>query len=64
MGRRIPFEELPSETDPQRGFVVTANQQIHPADYPHLIGHDFHAPYRARRITARLEAAGPRCRLN
>jgi penicillin amidase len=51
----IPFEELPSETDPPRGLIVTANQRIHEPDYPHLIGHDFHAPYRARRITARLE---------
>ncbi|MDX6596032.1 MAG: penicillin amidase, partial [Solirubrobacterales bacterium] len=55
----IPFDELPSAKDPQRGFLVTANHRIHRDDYPHLIGHDFHAPYRARRITARLQADGP-----
>ena len=54
----IPFEELPASQDPRRGFVVTANHRVHPIDYPHLIGHDFHTPHRARRITARLEAGG------
>ena len=50
----IPFEQLPTARDPQRGFLVTANHRIHEDDYPHLIGHDFHTPHRARRITARL----------
>jgi penicillin amidase len=54
----IPFEELPWSTDPQRGFLVTANNRIHDDAYPHLIGVDFHAPHRARRITERLEAEG------
>ena len=41
---------------PARGYLVTANNRIHDDAYPHLIGHDFHAPYRARRIVERLEA--------
>ena len=52
----IPFEELPWSVDPERGYVVTANNRIHDEAYPHLIGHDFHTPYRARRIVERLEA--------
>jgi penicillin amidase len=52
----IPFEELPWSVDPERGYVVTANNRIHDDAYPHLIGHDFHTPYRARRIVERLEA--------
>ena len=46
----IPFDELPWAVDPAAWYLVTANNRIHDDDYPHLIGHDFHAPYRARRI--------------
>jgi penicillin amidase len=52
----IPFEELPWAVDPERGFLVTANNRIHDDAYPHLIGHDFHTPYRARRIVERIAA--------
>jgi penicillin amidase len=55
----IPFEELPTARNPERSVIVTANHRVHGDDYPHLIGHDFHTPHRARRITARLEADGP-----
>jgi penicillin amidase len=50
----IPFEELPWSANPDRGFLVTANNRIHDEAYPHLIGRDFHTPYRARRITERI----------
>ena len=46
----IPAEELPWGADPERGFLVTANHRMHDDDYPHLIGKDFHSPFRARRI--------------
>jgi len=52
----IPFEELPWAVDPALGYLVTANNRIHDDGYPHLIGHDFHGPYRARRVAERLEA--------
>jgi penicillin amidase len=51
----IDFEELPWSKDPERGYLATANQRIHDDAYPHLIGHDFHTPYRARRIVELLE---------
>jgi penicillin amidase len=51
----VPFEELPSAVDPDAGYLVTANDRIHDEGYPHLIGHDFHAPDRAARITELLE---------
>ena len=51
----VPFEELPHAVDPDRGYLVTANDRIHPDDYPHLIGQDFHAPDRAARIAELLE---------
>jgi penicillin amidase len=52
----IPFEDLPWAADPDRGYLVTANNRIHDDGYPFLIGHDFHLPYRARRVAERLEA--------
>jgi penicillin G amidase len=51
----VPFDELPWANDPDRGYLVTANNRMHDGDYPHLIGNDFHAPYRAARITERIE---------
>ena len=51
----IAFDELPWAVDPALGYLVTANNRIHDDDYPHLIGHDFHGPYRARRVAERLE---------
>jgi penicillin amidase len=51
----VPFEELPYAVDPDRGYLVTANDRIHAEDYPYLIGNDFHAPGRAARITELLE---------
>jgi penicillin G amidase len=51
----IPFEDLPTAVDPQRGYLVTANDRIHDERYPHLIGHDFHASDRATRISELVE---------
>ena len=51
----VPFEELPHAVDPESGYLVTANDRIHPDGYPYLIGHDFHASGRAARITELLE---------
>ncbi len=53
----IPPEELPWAQDPARGFLATANNRIHDDDYPHLIGRNFHTPYRVRRIVERLAAS-------
>ncbi len=52
----ISFDELPWAVDPAHGYLVTANNRIHDESYPHLIGRDFHTPYRARRVMERLEA--------
>lgn len=52
----VPPQELPWGVDPARGFLVTANQRMHDEAYPHLIGHDFHTPFRARRIAEALAA--------
>ena len=52
----IPFEELPRSRNPETGYIVTANNRITAADYPHYINLDFAPEFRARRIIARLEA--------
>jgi penicillin amidase len=49
----------PRETDPPRGWIASANQRIHPADYPHFITSEWAAPYRQERIE-QLLAATPR----
>ncbi len=48
--------ELPSEFDPPRGWIATANQRIHAADYPHFITSEWASPYRQQRIEALLKA--------
>ena len=46
----------PRELDPPRGWIATANQRIHPVDYPHYIGNEWAAPYRHQRIEQMLAA--------
>jgi penicillin amidase len=46
----------PREVNPPRGWIATANQRIHAADYPHYIGSEWAAPYRQQRIETLLEA--------
>lgn len=53
----IAYEDLPWSANPDHGYLVTANNRTHDDAYPHLIGHDFHAPFRARRIVELIETA-------
>jgi penicillin G amidase len=52
----VPADETPREFDPGRGFIATANQRIHGADYPHLVTGDWVLPYRQQRIEQLLQA--------
>ena len=52
----IPTDELPHERDPDRGWTATANNDVQPPGYKHLISKDFHAPSRFERIAALLDA--------
>ena len=54
----IPFGELPQAYNPPDGFVVTANQNPFPADYPFPVSGVFAAPYRSRQILDMLRASG------
>ncbi len=46
----IPFDELPQAWNPPEGFIVTANQNPFPANYPYPVNGNFDSPYRARQI--------------
>jgi penicillin amidase len=52
----IPFDQLPSFYNPPRGWIVTANQNPFPENYPYRVSGDFGAPYRANEIRDRLTA--------
>jgi penicillin amidase len=52
----VPFGELPRVLDPARGFLVTANNRVTSTAYPHALARDWPEPYRARRISERIEA--------
>jgi penicillin G amidase len=52
----IPFDQLPSFYNPTRGWIVTANQNPFPENYPYRVSGQFGAPYRSREIRDRLLA--------
>lgn len=52
----VPFEALPYEFNPERGYVSSANNKTAPDDYPHHISHWFAQPDRIDRIRELLEA--------
>ena len=52
----VPYDEMPEITDPDAGFVVTANNRIAPEGYPHHITSDYLDGYRARRIEQLITA--------
>ncbi len=53
----IPFEQLPHERDPKRGFIMTANQRIVGTDYKQ-ISRAAAAPWRAKRINDLIVSGG------
>lgn len=52
----IPFEELPHEFNPERGYVSSANNKTADENYPYHIGSWYSEPYRIDRIREMLEA--------
>lgn len=51
----IPFEQLPYEMNPPRGFVSSANQHTTDANYPHWLGWRFATESRGSIINRTLE---------
>ncbi len=52
----VPFEELPYEFNPERGYVSSANNKTVPEGYPYYIGYWYDMPNRIDRIREILEA--------
>ncbi len=52
----IPFDELPSALNPERGYIVTANNAVIGPDYPYPISLEWDYGYRAVRVAALIEA--------
>ncbi|MFF3323156.1 penicillin acylase family protein [Streptomyces sp. NPDC002889] len=53
----IPFDELPYEYNPDRGYIVTANQSVVDAEkYPYLITKDYGYGARSQRINDLIES--------
>ncbi|WP_328910672.1 penicillin acylase family protein [Streptomyces sp. NBC_00234] len=46
----IPFDELPYEYNPERGYIVTANQAVIDEKYPHMLTEDWGYGARSQRI--------------
>ncbi|WP_272030024.1 penicillin acylase family protein [Oceanobacillus kimchii] len=52
----IPYDELPTVVNPEKGFIATANNQITPVSYPYHISNVWAQPYRYERIAEVLES--------
>lgn len=53
----IPQEALPWEYDPERGYIVTANQAVVDQEkYPHLLTHDWGYGARSQRINDLIQS--------
>ncbi|MEU1124431.1 penicillin acylase family protein [Streptomyces sp. NPDC005899] len=52
----VPFDELPYEYDPERGYIVTANQAVIDDDYEHLLTKDWGYGARSQRINDLIES--------
>ncbi len=53
----IPWNELPTVVNPDKGFIATANNRIIDDEYPYHITHTWAQPYRHERIDQRLSRA-------
>jgi penicillin amidase len=51
----IPYDEMPGLTDPECGYVVTANNRIEPEGYDHHISSEYFDGHRATRIEQMIE---------
>ncbi len=54
----IPYEDLPMVLNPEKGYIVTANNFIIGENYSYFLGLDFSYGYRARRIVEMIETDG------
>ena len=53
----IPFDQLPYTYNPAEGYIVTANNQVAPNNYPYFITADWNYGFRANRIVNLIKGA-------
>jgi penicillin G amidase len=46
----IPYDQMPQSHNPEAGYIVSANNRMLAADYPHFVSGDWAEPERAQRI--------------
>ncbi len=51
----VPFDQLPTSYNPDKGYVSSANNKTVPDDYPYYISAGFALPYRINRIRQMLD---------
>lgn len=54
----VPYRAMPAVRDPEKGYIVTANNPVTDESYPWFLGMNFANGYRAARITELIERAG------
>ena len=52
----VGADQTPRETNPERGFIATANQRVTAPGYPHFITSEWASPHRQLRIEQMLQA--------
>jgi len=51
----VPFDQLPSSFNPEKGYISSANNKTVSDDYPYYISFRFYVPHRIDRIREMLE---------
>ncbi|MGF1699751.1 penicillin acylase family protein [Photobacterium makurazakiensis] len=51
----IPTAQWPREYNPERGYIITANNNVPGDDYPYYLGSDWAPGYRAKHIQQQLD---------
>ncbi len=51
----IPFEHMPRLEDPDRGWIISANNRVAPDDFPYPLSGTWASGHRARRIRQMIE---------
>jgi penicillin amidase len=54
----LPVSALPQSFNPSSGYLATANHNILPARYTHMLGYEWAPPHRYRRLVEMLEGGG------
>ncbi len=50
----MPLKDHPMEYNPSRHWIATANHNILPKGYPHMLGYEWAAPFRYQRVAEML----------